>query len=408
MPGEPDDAPVPSGAVGTIRSLLITVYLPTFLFSVGQGAIIPQVALTARDLGASVAVAGLAVAMRGVGTMVFDIPSGVLVARLGERKAMLGATAVLVAALLGSVTTNSVWVFAAWMFVLGCGWSVWLLVRLTYVSEAVPMHLRGRALSTMGGVQRIGSFVGPLLGAGAVALIGFDGAYYVHMALAVAGAVVLFLVPDFDTGERVAGQHPKLDLLGIGRRHASAFLTGGVGVLALSVLRASKQVVLPLWAEHIGLDAAAVGVIFGISAAIDMTLFYPAGSISDRFGRKAVAVPCMTLMALGILLIPLSYDFVTLTAIGLLLGFGNGLGSGIIMTLGADFSPPRGRAEFLGVWRFIGDVGTAGGPLVASAIAAVSLAGASFAVGAIGLAGAALVLFKMPEPHRSTQRRTKP
>ncbi|MEX1006032.1 MAG: MFS transporter [Acidimicrobiia bacterium] len=402
MPG--DAAPGPER---TIRSLWFTVYLPAFLFATGQGAIVPQVALTARSLGATVGIAGLAVAMRGVGTMVFDIPSGVLVARFGERRAMFGATALLVVSLIGSVTATSTWMFLLWMFVLGCGWSIWLLTRLTYVSDAMAPHLRGRALSTMGGVQRIGTFFGPFLGAGAVALLGFDGAYYIHLIMAIAGGVVLFFVPDLDSAERKPG-HTKLDIVGIGRRHSKAFVTGGVGVLALGVLRASKQVVLPLWAEHIGLDAAAVGVIFGISGAIDMLLFYPAGSISDRFGRKTVAVPCMTLMSLGIFLIPLSYDFLTLTLVALLLGFGNGLGSGIIMTLGADFSPAQGRAEFLGVWRFVGDVGTAGGPLVASAIAAASLVGAAVAVGAIGLAGAGLILFKMPEPHRPTRQATPP
>ena len=43
-----------------------------------------------------------------------------------------------------------------------------------------------------------------------------------------------------------------------------------------------------------------------------------------------------------------------LVPVALLLGFGNGLGSGIVMTLGADFAPARGRAEFLGVWRLVG------------------------------------------------------
>ncbi|MEX2278862.1 MAG: MFS transporter [Acidimicrobiia bacterium] len=408
MPEDTDRNTDPGGNDPTLRSLAASVYLPTLLFAIGQGAIIPQVALTARDLGASVAVAGLAVAVRGIGTMVFDIPSGVMVARLGERRAMLVATLLLTVSLIGCISAASVWVFIGWTFLMGSGWSVWLLARLTYVSDVMPQHLRGRALSTMGGVQRVGTFVGPFLGAGAVVLAGFDGAYYVHLALALAGAAVLYSVADPHRAATARpGTHAALDLRGIGRRHMSVLLTGGVGVLALSVLRASRQVVLPLWAEHIGLDAATVGVIFGASAAIDMTLFYPAGSISDRFGRKVVAVPCMTLMSVGLLLIPFTATFWSLVAVAMLLGFGNGLGSGIVMTLGADFSPQQGRAEFLGVWRLVGDVGTAGGPLVASAIAAFSLAAASVTVGVIGLAGAALVLFKMPEPFRPTNSGAK-
>jgi hypothetical protein len=50
--------------------------LASFLFAVGRGAVIPVIALLALDLGAGPALAGLIVALRGLGTMVFDIPAG--------------------------------------------------------------------------------------------------------------------------------------------------------------------------------------------------------------------------------------------------------------------------------------------------------------------------------------------
>lgn len=388
----------------TVRSLATSVYLPTLIFAVGQGAVVPVVALAARDVGASVALAGLAVALRGIGVMAFDVPAGKLVARIGERRAMLVATGILVASLVGAVASPSPLPFAASMFVMGCGWSIWLLARLTYVSDVIPAHLRGRALSTLGGVQRIGGFVGPFLGAVAVTAAGIDGAYYVHIALAVVGCAVLYLVPDPHPSTPPTG-HPPMRVGAIGREHRQTFLTAGVAAAAVGVLRASRQVVLPLWADSIGLDAAQVSIIFGMSAALDMTLFYPAGAVSDRWGRKAVAIPCLSLMATGLLLVPFTGSFWSLAAVGLLLGFGNGLGSGIVMTLGSDFAPAVGRAEFLGVWRLVSDVGTAGGPLAVAGIETVaSLATASVSVGAIGLAGALLVLIRVPEPlHHTAQ-----
>ena len=48
---------------------------------------------------------------------------------------------------------------------------------------------------------------------------------------------------------------------------------------------------------------------------------------------------------------------------------GNGIGSGTMMTLGADLAPKDARGEFLGVWRLIGDAGGAGGPLAVGAVA---------------------------------------
>lgn len=383
----------------TIRSLGLPVYGPSFLFSIGQGAVIPIVALAARNLGASVAVASLTVALRGIGTMLFDLPAGALVSRLGDRRAMVVGNAILLASLVGCILADEVWLFAASMFLMGCGWSVWLLARLTYVSEVMPLRLRGRALSTLGGVNRMGNFVGPFLGAAAITVWGLDGAYGVHVLLALLGCALLLAVADPHAGRAVDVGHGPVRFRSVARDHRHVFATAGVGAMCIGVLRASRQAVLPLWADHIGLDAAAVGVIFGIAAGLDMLLFYPAGSISDRFGRKYVAVPCLTILALGFALLPLSRSFATIVPVALVLGFGNGLGSGIVMTLGADFAPARGRAEFLGVWRLVGDLGTAGGPLLAAGVtAAISLGSASVLTGVVGLAGAAVVLLRMPEP----------
>ena len=383
----------------TLRSLLWCVYLPTFVFACGQGAVIPIVALTALDLGASVAVAGAAVAVKGIGTMVFDVPAGNFVARFGERKAMLMATVLLVGALIGCVLSPNPAVFLVCMFFMGCGWSVWLLARLTYITDVMPPNMRGRALSTLGGTQRIGNFIGPLVGAVAVTMYGLDGAYYFHIILAIVGCVVLFSVREPTEATPPTG-HPPIRVRAIARDHGYALATAGVAAIAISVLRAARQVILPLWAASIGFDAATVSIVFGISAAMDMVLFYPAGIASDRWGRKIVAVPCTAMMALGMLLMPLTSDLGALIAVGVLLGFGNGLGAGIIMTLGSDLAPNLGRAEFLGVWRLIGDMGTAGGPLLISGLGAVATLGtASVAIGAFGMAGALFVLVGMPESH---------
>ena len=78
--------------------------------------------------------------------------------------------------------------------------------------------------------------------------------------------------------------------------------------------------------------------------------------------------------------------------VALLIAAGNGLGSGIVMTIGADTAPVVGRAQFLGGWRLCGDIGGTSGPLAFSALAAVlPLAAACVVVGLVGLAGAGWV-----------------
>jgi MFS family permease len=392
-----------------IRSLGLSVYLPALLFAIGQGAVIPVIPLYAMDLGASVAAAGLIVSLRGFGTMFFDIPAGILVSRFGERWAMVIGTAALASVAVGAALSRSLWVFAGLIFVMGCAWSLWLLARLSYVSERAPAEVRGRALSLLGGTNRIGNFIGPVAGGLVGSAFGLQTAFYVQAALAILASVVLFALVRDEGGEAPAhAEHAVARFLGVVSEHRRVFATAGIATLAIQVLRNARQAVLPLWGDQIGLGAAEIGLIFGASGAIDMLVFYPVGMVMDRWGRKWAGVPSLVLMAIGLLLVPLTHAFVPLMLVALVGGLGNGLGSGIVMTLGADFSPAIGRGEFLGVWRLIGDIGTSAGPAVVGLVAGVtSLGMASVAAGCFGLAGALVMIFFVEEPLRLAKRRRR-
>ena len=183
---------------------------------------------------------------------------------------------------------------------------MWLLARQAYVTEVVPYRLRATAMSTLGGVFRIGLFIGPFIGAAVVHFTGLWGAYAVHIVAAVVAAGVLLSVKDLSTGNdelgrRQDGQGPGRQVV---REQRSVFATLGIGVLVVSAIRAARQVVLPLWGQHLGLSPSAISVIFGISGGIDMLLFYPAGKVMDRFGRRWVAIPSMTVLGISLILVP--------------------------------------------------------------------------------------------------------
>jgi MFS family permease len=191
--------------------------------------------------------------------------------------------------------------------------------------------------------------------------------------------------------------------------HRDIYLRAGPPAIALGLMRQARQVFLPLWGEHIGLGAGQIGLITSASFFIDASIFYPVGLIMDTKGRKWVAVPCLLTMAAGLALLPLTNDFTAFLVIGMITGLGNGFGSGINMTLGADFSPDVGRGEFLGVWRLISDLGMGGGPVAISAIIALaSLSAASVVSGGIGFIGAGLMFFFVPEPLKMNRARAIP
>ena len=115
--------------------------------------------------------------------------------------------------------------------------------------------MRARALSTLGGTLRIGVFVGPFLGAAAMQLWGLPGAYYVSLVAIAAAGVIVYRVPDLEMSDQHKAAAAQVTSRGILRRYWRTFLTLGTGILLLSAIRQTRQVVIPLWAAHIGLSA---------------------------------------------------------------------------------------------------------------------------------------------------------
>lgn len=390
----------------SLRRIAVAAFGPTAAWSVGVGAVTPVVALSARDLGASVPVAALVVGIATISELASAVPSGVVVDRIGERRALVAAGLADAAAAALAMTAPSLWVFALAVALTGPSGAVFLLARQSYLTAAAPESMRARAMSTLGGVTRIGLFVGPFAAAPVVAAWGPQAAFGIAVAAGLVGAAIALASPDLGAhaaGSPADGAAARIGVAEVVRRHRAVLLTVGLGVLVIGLARSARVVVVPLWAEHVGLTAAQTSVVFGVAGLVEVLLFYPAGSLMDRRGRVWVALPVSVLLGVGLVVLPLTHTLVALGTVVVVMGVGNGLGSGIVMTLGADAAPTVGRAPFLGVWRLLSLVGHNGAALVVAAIAALaSLAAASVVVGLLTLLGGGWLLRWLPayDPRR--------
>jgi MFS family permease len=391
-----------SSAEFSFRRIAVPIFGPSLLFGLGEGAILPIIPLVARELGASVPMAALIVALMGLGSLLNNIPASLITMRWGERWAIVAAGLWSGLGMALCVWTSHLALFAAGCLMVGMSKAVYNLARQSYMAEAVPIAYRARALSTLGGVSRIGMFIGPFLGAAAVYAFGLAGAFGVGIAGVLAAAALGSRVPDLEPHHAPPGQAPRAatTIASTLRDHRRVFLTLGIGVVLVSAVRASRQVVIPLWADHLALAPAVASLIYGLAGGIDMLVFYPAGKVMDLKGRRWVAVPSMLIMGTALLLMPLTTGFTTLLLAALAIGFGNGIGSGMIMTLGADHSPRHGRAHFLGVWRLMSDIGSSCGPVLLSFLAgSLSLAAGIAVTGLLAYGAAGVLAHWIPRAH---------
>ncbi len=400
------------------RSIALPALLPTILFSIGEGAIIPIIPVVADDLGATLAIAGLVAALLTLGELFGNIPSGWLIARIGERPAMIGSAGLSVIGLVICLIAPNPAALGFGVLLVGLSASVFALARHAFLTSFVPIAYRARALSTLGGTFRLGFFLGPFLTAGVIHLAGAaSAAFWIHLVACAGAALILVTLPDptktFGAVRtvRLDGRRMREGEALVAKESTGLFRTVvvnrgmlarlGTGAALVAALRASRQVILPLWAVSIGVSPTNAALIIGIAGAVDFTLFYSGGAIMDRFGRLWAVVPSMVGLGLGHLLLAVTHDVdanVTWFIVAaMVLALANGPGSGILMTLGADLADKRNPAPFLGAWRFTTGLGGAAAPLVIAGLTAVaSLSIAAGAIGVLGLVGAGVLLRYIP------------
>src|SRR5699024_1270483 len=157
----------------------------------GIGAMTPLIAVSAVGLGSGAAGAALLVALVPVGQIIADVPAGALAARLGDRAAMIASSLVAMLALAGCALAPNLPTLALAVLLTGATNSVYGLARQAHLTEVIAPMRRARAMSALGGVARIGLFIGPFAGAALVHQASDDPApaYWLGVATSLVSAL---------------------------------------------------------------------------------------------------------------------------------------------------------------------------------------------------------------------------
>ena len=278
----------------SLRSIALPAFGPSAIWSIGAGAVLPVVALSARGLGASVGLAALFVGITTLSEFAAAIPAGVLVERIGERRALVAAGALRRRRAARSPSSPR-----------RCGCSA--SPCCSWARPAPSSSSPGRATSRR--PPRCTCAPGPCRrSAASPASACSSGRSSGHRSSRAGGRrprsrwpsspacsrrLLALLTPD------LGAHHDELDRRARARpgragwcaQNRRVLLTVGLGVLAIGLARSSRVVVVPLWAEHVGLTAAQTSLVFAAAALVEVVLFYPAGTVMDRHGRVWVAVP---------------------------------------------------------------------------------------------------------------------
>ena len=372
------------------------------------GVILPFLSSYLKDHGWNYADIGIALAIGGMGTLLNQIPAGIIADRVEKRKTLLTASTLILGAS-----------YALLPLVAGSMFGVSLLLFLSGAANAffVPL-LAALALSLVGrkgfdalmgenqSWNHAGNIAAALMALILVRVLGVVSIFYVMAFVSALAASSLILIkgkelnPDLADGPAVQSHHLK-DILKQVAELLSEKTTRTL-IICVALFHLANAPVMPmlaLYLKHLGSGDDKIAFVVLIAQAVMIPVAFIAAKYGASHGRKPVFAIAFIALPLRIALYAITTNPNLLLAIQMLDGIGAGIYGVIIALICADLT--RGKQGFntlLGIMQTALALGGVAGPLLQGFL----VQHLGFPIAFLGFAGvatlgAALFLLKFPE-----------
>ena len=391
------------------RRVLVWMCVLVAVNQLGFGAMVPSLALYAQSFGVPASAIGMAVAAYGLARFATAISAGQLSDRLGRRPTLAIGGLVSAFGNLWCAWATGYPEFIVARFVAGAGAGLILTTGQVVLADISTPERRGRTISIYQGTFLFAVGIGPFPG-GLLAEHFSLAAPFIAYGIASLLATVVAWFAVSETRDLSGGPRRVGDPVRPPFAQQFRLLTGKVGFLLVSVISLMNAVVrtgglfaiVPMLATALlGLSTGAIGFALMVGSVCGLVAAYPAGWLSDRFGRKAVIVPATVITGASMLLFCVAPTFGWFIAACILWSVASSVGGAAPAAYAADSAPPGMNAAAMSTFRMTGDAGYVIGPLALGLIADIygpvaALLGAAFLLVLVG----AVFAIVAPETYR--------
>ncbi|KAA6462148.1 MFS transporter [Acidobacteria bacterium AB60] len=345
---------------------------------------------------------GVATALLGLGTLVFQTPAGVLVDRMRSRRMLFFVASIAVAVFFVAIpwVRHSAFWIDTLLFLAGAAQSIFIPVLGALALALVGYNALNRMLGENQGWNHAGNIVAALAAYLAIRRFGSASIFYAVAIASVIGAFTVFAMRRNELDETSAsgdGTHPESSWRSLLRDRATLMLLAAVGAFHLA-----NAPVLPLTALYIKqLGGSTELTTFTVLSAqlVMVPVAWLSGRLCDSWGRKPVMAVAFWVLPFRILSYIAAHDPRLVVILQALDGIGAGIYGVVITAMAADLTHGKGQFNSLnGVFATAQGIGGVAGPLLSGIILqhfGFSLAFTTFA--ALAFVAALLLQAGVPE-----------
>lgn len=260
--------------------------------------------------------------------------------------------------------------------------------RDALIADSAAVEARGRAFGFHRAMDTAGAALGALLALAAIGLLGerFRLIFLLSAVPAALGVASLFLVREHRHRTK-AREHPWRSLPALDRRYKAFLLAAAVFALGNST-----DAFLILRARDLGLSAFVTVLAYVVFNLVYASLSMPAGSLSDRIGRRRLLVGGFLLFAVVYLGLALARSPAVVWPLFALYGGYMAMTEGVGKAYVSDLSRADSRGGALGLFQTVTGIVTFFSSLIAGLLWDLAGPRAPFAFGAATGLAAALML----------------
>ncbi|HEY7677424.1 MAG TPA: MFS transporter [Candidatus Methylomirabilis sp.] len=380
----------------------VLTWCATFTFFLSYYLLLPTVPLYAVGLGGTEAQVGL---VMGLLTAASTVTRPCVAPAIDRRRRKpfiaAGAAIVVVCGLLYNGATSIPRLLLLRIFH-GVGMGTFMTAATTLVADGAPLPRRGEAMGAYGLAINLAMALAPAAGMALVNSTSFAVLFASSAGVALVALALATAVPEAPRAPACAGEPaPGTGAGALGGVLSRPALFPSAIVLALTTTYGAVLTFLPIWGRANQLENP--GTFFTLYAVSLLAVRTRAGKLSDRFGRGAVIVPGLGIMAVALVLLAAAGRPWQVLAAGVVYGAGMGAVQPSLAALLTDRAPEAERARAFATYYGAFELGIAVGaiglgafleatsfPAMWTAAAAVAAVGAvTFLAGARGGAGRA-------------------